>query len=129
MTKRYAAGFTLIELMIVVAVIGILAAIAYPSFADQMRKARRSEAITALQDAQLRLEKWRVDNPSYAGSGTTIADSSYYKFTVSADAATPTAYSITATPQNGQTKDVCGTLKISFSDGKVQKIPTDSRCW
>ncbi|MGY4524289.1 type IV pilin protein [Pseudomonas sp. UBA4617] len=59
-------GFSLIELLIVLAVIGILAAIAYPSYHDQLRRAARSEAVGLLQDAALRLERHRVLTGQYA---------------------------------------------------------------
>jgi prepilin-type N-terminal cleavage/methylation domain-containing protein len=60
------AGFTLLELMIVVAVIGILAILAMPSFIEQIRKGKRAEAVRAIGDIQLRQERYRADNPSYA---------------------------------------------------------------
>lgn len=129
MHNRGAAGFTLIEIMIVVAIVAILAVIALPSFADQMRKSRRAEAVSAMQDAQLKLEKWRVDNPDFTGSGTTITDSKWYKFAVTADTATPNNYSITATAQGDQTKDYCKDLSIAVAAGVVTKEPVDIRCW
>lgn len=122
-------GFTLIEIMIAVGIVAILAVIAIPSFTDQIRKSRRSEAISAMQDAQLRLERWRVDHPSFAGSSTTIPDNTHYKFSITADAATPNDYSITGTPQGGQEKDLCGTLIITNTSGKISKSPSTVGCW
>lgn len=123
------AGFTLIEIMVVVAIVAILATIALPSFSDQIRKSRRSEAISAMQDAQLTLERWRVDHPSFEGSSASITDNKHYKFEISAQAATPNDYTITGTPQGGQTKDVCGTLTIANSGGKVTRTPSTTSCW
>ena len=60
-------GFTLIELMIVVTVIGILAAIAYPSYQDYIRRARRIEAQSVMMDIQLMQEKYRINHVSYGG--------------------------------------------------------------
>ena len=54
-------GFTLLELMIVVAVIAILAIIAVPSYIEQVRKGKRAEAVQAIGDIQLRQERWRAD--------------------------------------------------------------------
>jgi type IV pilus assembly protein PilE len=59
-------GFTLIELMITVVVIGILAGIAYPSFMDSIRKSRRAEAFNALATVQQAQERWRGNNAAYA---------------------------------------------------------------
>lgn len=127
MTIRTSSGFTLIELMIAVAIVAILAAIAYPSFADQMRKSRRAEAMASIQDGQLRLERWRVDHASFAGSGLVIADTTHYKFEI--DTATPSKYSIKATPQGGQAKDSCGTLTLGRDGNAVTKTPTTGNCW
>ena len=130
MARNKTSGFTLIELMVVVAIVAILAAIALPSFADQMRKSRRAEAVTALQDAQLRLEKWRVDHSSFAGSGVTIPASSHYTFTITAVAATPNAYAVSAAPSTAsQQKDSCGTMTITNTAGVVTKTPTGTGCW
>ena len=126
MTTRRASGFTLLELMTVVAIVAILAAIALPSFADQLRKSRRSEAIGTLQDQQLRLERWRVDNPSFAGyTWPSGLDNAYYTFTP--EDRTPTSYTLLATPQGNQAKDSCGELKLSFASGNTTKTPTE--CW
>lgn len=130
MARNRTSGFTLIELMVVVAIVAILAAIALPSFADQMRKSRRAEAVTALQDAQLRLEKWRVDHSSFAGSGVVIPASSHYTFTITAAAATPNAYSLSAAPSTtSQQKDSCGTMTITNTAGVITKTPTGTGCW
>ncbi len=129
MTRKHSSGFTLIELIVVMAIVAILAAIALPSFADQMRKSRRAEAVTAIQDAQLRLERWRVDHSSYAGSGVAIPASSHYTFTITAAAATPNNYSVSAAPTISQAKDKCGTMTITSALGIVSKTPTATGCW
>ena len=124
--RTWQHGFTLIELLVVIAIVSILAAIAIPSFQGQIRKSRRTEAITALQDAQLKLERWRVDHASYEGSsvGSQFPASVYYSYTLTAAAATPNNYSITATPQGGQAKDSCGTLTISKAVGVISTSAT-----
>jgi len=127
MKKNY--GFTLIELMVVVAIVAILAAIALPSFADQMRKSRRAEAVAHLQDAQLRLERWRVDHRDFTGSGVTFPASNFYTFSVTANAATPNNYSVRAVPIGSQGQDRCGTLTITNAVGVVTKQPSDAQCW
>jgi type IV pilus assembly protein PilE len=105
-----ASGFTLIELMIVVAAIAILAAIALPSFNEQVRKSRRSTAVANIASRQLELEKWRADHPTYVGSAVPASDSSTNLSYVIALTPSATGYTITATPQGGQTGDRCGVL-------------------
>jgi type IV pilus assembly protein PilE len=114
---RRQQGFTLIELMIVVAVIAVLAAIAIPNYLEQTRKGRRAEASRSIGQLQLELERWRAENPSYAncagvgcGSGTypTVPTSDYY--TIAMSSVTATGYTITATPKGKQTGDRCANL-------------------
>lgn len=111
---RPVRGFTLIELMVVVAVIAILAAIAFPSFNEQVRKGRRSDAMAEVGRMQLALERFRADNPTYDGSGVT-GTSEFYTFEVDAS---ETDYTITASPTGSQAGDRCGELT---SEGPGEK--------
>jgi type IV pilus assembly protein PilE len=70
--RQRVRGVTLIELMIAVVIVGILAAIAYPSFADSIRKSRRSEATTALLQVQQAQERLRSNAPAYAQAVTDL---------------------------------------------------------
>lgn len=112
---RQQRGFTLIELMIVVGVIAILAAIAIPNYLEQSRKGRRSEAMDAVGSVQMALERWRAENTSYAGctACTSGVGTSNYKVDVSN--ATGTTYTITATKQGKQQNDRCGNLVATNS--------------
>ena len=74
--RRRAAGFTLIELMIVVVIVAVLAQIAYGAYQSQVRKARRSDAIAMLSAVQQAQERWRANCPSYAASLTNLAPTS-----------------------------------------------------
>ena len=113
-------GFTLIELMIVVTIVGILAMVAYPSYQDSVRKSRRADAIAALGAAQLAQEKYRANNAAY-GSAADIglaanSPNSYYAMTVAGTSAT--AYIITATGQNGQNRDT-GCTAITVNEASI----------
>jgi type IV pilus assembly protein PilE len=134
MARRH--GFTLIELMIVIAVASIILAIAVPGFQEQMAKSRRSDAIAGLGDLVLRQERYRQNNASYATMaqlavcGTPPCDSAdgHYALTVSAQSAT--GYTITATPKVGgsQDGDRCGVYTFTMSNGSVAKSAQDSNC-
>jgi type IV pilus assembly protein PilE len=68
--RRPARGFTIIELMVAVVVVGLLVALALPSFLDSFRKSRRAEAFTAIAAVQQAQERWRSNNTSYASNLT-----------------------------------------------------------
>ena len=100
-------GFTLIELMIVVAIIGILASIALPAYSDYIRRSKIVEATSVLSDLRVRMEQFYQDNRSYVSSGTTcgVAMPTQQFFTMSCTA-TATTYTLTATGKSGT--DVAG---------------------
>lgn len=129
-------GFTLMELMVSVAIVAILAVIALPSFNEQARRGRRSEAISALGQWQLALEKYRADCPSYAlvGACTTayppIPTSSNYTFSF-AVAATATSFTLRAAPtaDSPQDSDRCGNLDLAYAAGVTTKSPATQGCF
>lgn len=75
-TRRITAGFTLIEVMIVVAIIGILAGIAYPSYTDYVRRGQIQEAFTQLSTFRAKMEQYYQDNRNYGSSSACASESS-----------------------------------------------------
>lgn len=130
---KKSAGFTLLELMIVVAIIAILVTIAIPAYNDQMRKSRRTQAKQTLADLQLRQEKWRSNHGTYGSSASgevpIVDDSPYYNFALTAGSNTATGYVYTANPVGDQASDSCGTLTLQMVNGVVGKLPTTTGCW
>jgi len=118
-------GFTLIELMITVAVVGILSAIAYPAYQDAMIKNRRAAAQALLSDVAQRQQQYLMDNRAYAADPnalTTLKVSQspdvtrYYNITVSAS--TPPAFTATATPISTGPQFKDGALSITNNGTK-----------
>lgn len=135
---RRSAGFTLIEMLITVAVLSILAAIAYPSYQDQVRKSRRAEAQSLLMDIGTRQQQRLLDVRSYAAStaelNVNIPSSvrPHYTITINAPAgATPPTFTASAAPRSGQAQDKCGTLGIDNTNTKtaVKGGTAQTGCW
>ena len=124
-------GFTLIELMIVVAIVALLAAIAVPSYARYVEKARRADAKSALLDAAQRLERCYTQNNTYVGCpvGAGLTGDGFY--TIAAPTQTVNAFTLTAAPAGPQAGDTrCGTFTLQ-SDGTraVSGSLAADRCW
>jgi len=124
-------GFTLLELMIVVAVVAIIAAIAFPSFKEAIRKSHRAEATQALNDIALRQEKYRSNNATYGTCDNIVTSCTSYNsgltyYTVAVSGNTANAYSITATPKGAQTGDRCGTYTYAMASGTISKSTSTS---
>lgn len=95
MKKGMQKGFTLIEIMIVVAIIGILAKIALPAYGDYVKKGKAAEATSNLADMRVKMEQFFQDNRTYVGGPCTPASQKY--FTYGCGTPTATTYTITAT--------------------------------
>lgn len=128
MARRPQHGFTLIELMITVAVVGILAAIAYPTYQNAMAKNRRASAQAYLADVAQREQQYLLDNRAYTDSTTNLRlpvptdVSRYYTIEIIAAASTPPAFTATAAPVDGSTQVSDGTLRIT-SAGQKTRLP------
>jgi type IV pilus assembly protein PilE len=137
---RRQAGVTLIELMIVVTVVAILGAIAYPSYRSYTLRAARSEAKAALMNAAARQEQYYLDNKTYTttvGSGglnmSTTTENDYYVISVAAATAScpiSTCYVLQATPQAGQADDTaCATLTLDSKGARSATGTDPDNCW
>lgn len=143
-SKLKQKGFTLIELMVVVAIIGILVSIAYPSYQDSITRSRRADAKAALVGFASAMERHFTVNNSYCGAGTIIAGAcatastgtasiysstspidgsiAYYNLTIEPSAqavvipVTANSYNLRATPIGPQIGD--GILELSHTEAK-----------
>lgn len=119
-------GFTLMELMIVVAIIGILASIVLPSYTDYLRSSRRADAQSDMLKIQLGMEKWRANNNTYSSnlSDAGFTDNNpYYGYTITVTSAS--AYSIAATAGGDQANDTgCTSLTLNQSS-----LKGPAACW
>lgn len=123
--KSKISGFTLIELMIVVVVIGILGAIAYPSYQEHLRKGHRSAAQAHMLDLAQRQQQYFTDARTYASTEaelnvTSPAEvSKYYTIAIVVDPGPPPGFTITATPASGSTQAADGNLTIDNTGKKT----------
>jgi type IV pilus assembly protein PilE len=154
-SARRPRGFTLIELMIAVAIVAMLGAVAFPSFMDSIRKSRRSDAVNALTAVQLAQERCRANNSAYCTSITnlrtadppglelpTTTGNGYYTLSMDPATVTRTGYVVLATPVAGKSQASdgdCARLRITVAEGNItygSASPAGafvdgaaSRCW
>jgi len=133
-----AAGFTLIELMITVAVMGVLAAIAYPSYMRYVARGNRSAAQSFMLEVTSRQERYLLDARQYAPDlptlGATVPStvSPNYTVTITNVTAAPPGYVVQAAPIGGQANNDanCGTLTIDGTGAKAASGPGGvANCW
>lgn len=118
-------GVTLIELIVAVAVVGILGAIAYPSYLNSQIRSKRSSTQAHLMDIAQQQQQYLLDARSYAASLTTLNMttptnvSPYYTITIAATAGPPLTFTATATPITGTSQSSDVTLSINNAGAKT----------
>ena len=134
-------GFTLVELMIVVVVVGLLAAVALPSYQSAVRKAHRTEAKASLSAAAQMMERYMTENGAYMKSDVvkaTLGDGGVYpnhsensRYALSLTALAASAFTLSAEPLGSQASDECGTFTLTQSGvrGVSGGSLTAAECW
>ena len=130
-------GFTLIEMMIVVAIIAIIAAWGYSSYRDTVLRSRRAEGVGELLEIADRMERYYSSQGTYIGAtlGTSASavhsvssENGYYNFAITA--ANAVQFTVTATPQGGQADDTkCGTFTLNSLGTRSASGTTPDKCW
>jgi len=129
---KTARGFTLVEMMVTIAVISILAAIAYPAYTHFTYKARRTEATGSLLDFATRMERYYTENNSYAGAtvdnimGGADTEHGYYTLSVTLSNGNQ-SYTLSASRAGAQASDTCGTFTLNSLGAK--SVSGTGTCW
>ncbi len=147
MINKRVTGFTMLELLIVMMIVGILLAVSYPSYMGQLRKSRRAESAVALESMAQAQERFYARFRTYTsivsggggcagqacglGQPSTETQNEYYLLTANGNA---TSYTMTATAQGSQFKDYdCRTLTVNSVGIKgaasASGVDTSDECW
>jgi len=132
-------GFTLIELMVTIAIVGILGAVAYPNYLSYVQQTRRSEAQSKLIELANRQEMYYLDHHVYAedldadlnmGADPFITENGYYSIASNSAVSTAFDFTLTATAIGTQAADSdCATLSITQDLTKSATDANGTECW
>jgi len=135
-TRFSPKGFTLIEVMVVVGIIAILAAIALPAYNDYVKRAKIIQATTALSDGRTRMEQWFLDNRTYVGGCavvTPIAQGVAKAFTITCTNEALTTYTVTATGNPSFGMEAAFVYTVDQANAKTSAGPAGwaagAGCW
>jgi len=130
--RSVSRGFTLIELMITVAIVAILATVAYPSYTQYVMKSRRADGRALLLQAASKMQRYGNENNGSVADATLTklqlsetSERGYYQLSIVSKGADGT-YKVQVEPQGAQASDACGTLSI---DDAGTRTPNDDKCW
>ena len=140
---RLVAGFTIIELLVVMGIAGVLSSVAYPSFVGQLQKARRADVLVAMLHVQVAQERWRSNNARY-GSLSDIAvpnASMGGHYTLQINGNNEGGYDVLAVASGAQGRDsACRQMKMSVTGAQVvyasgpdaaaaNPVAVNRQCW
>ncbi len=142
--KVASGGFSLIEVMIVLVIIGVLLLVATPGYQESMRKSHRADGMRDLMELVSRQERFYAQNSRYTNDietpeglnlERTISSEGYYTLSVQAcseneeEADYSRCYVLRAEPRGEQTKDGCGTLSVNSKGERDHSGSADLKCW
>jgi len=132
-------GFTLIELMVTIIIVGILSSVAYPSYMNYVQQTRRTEAQSKLIEIANRQEMYYLDHHVYAtdldtelslGADPFITENGYYAITTSSSVSTAVGFTLTATAVDVQAADSdCLIFSITQDLSKTATDANNTDCW